>query len=73
MKQSERNIRARQKWLQAYAQLESVTKAAVRCGISRSTLYRWIERAKSDPDSKLISRNVPKNSPILRLLKKQKL
>ena len=62
MKQSERNIRARQKWLQTYEELGSVTKAAIRCGISRSTLYRWIERAGSDPDSELSDKSKrPKN------------
>ena len=53
MKQAKRNIKARQKWLQIYEQLGSVTKASIRCGISRSTLYRWIERAKSDWESNL--------------------
>lgn len=62
MKQSERNIKASQKWLHTYEQLGSVTKAALRCGISRSTLYRWIERAKSDSNSKLSDKSKrPKN------------
>jgi len=57
MKQSERNARTRQKWIQVYEQLGSITKTAIRCGISRSTLYRWIERARSDPDSKLLDKS----------------
>lgn len=45
-----------------YEQLGSVTKASIRCGISRSTLYRWIERSKSDVDSKLSDKSKrPKN------------
>ena len=36
----------RQKWLELYAETGSVTKTALRCGIARSTLYRWINREK---------------------------
>lgn len=57
MIQSERNARTRQKWIQVYEQLGSITKTAIRCGISRPTLYRWIERARSDPDSKLLDKS----------------
>jgi transposase len=53
MKNKERNIKARQKWLQIYEELGSVTTASIKCGISRSTLYRWIERSKSEEDTKL--------------------
>ena len=35
-------------WLKTYQELGSVAKAARRCGISRSTLYRWINRYESD-------------------------
>jgi transposase InsO family protein len=53
MKNKERNIKARQKWLQIYEELGSVTTASIKCGISRSTLYRRIERSKSEEDTKL--------------------
>lgn len=39
-----RKIRAREIWIQTYIELNSVSKAARRCGIPRSTLYRWIHR-----------------------------
>lgn len=39
-----RKIRARTVWLETYKALGSVSKAARRCGIPRSTLYRWINR-----------------------------
>jgi transposase InsO family protein len=52
-KNKERNIKARQKWLQIYEELGSVTTASIKCGISRSTLYRRIERSKSEEDTKL--------------------
>lgn len=31
-------------WVQTYQKLGSVTQAALRCGIARSTLYLWIKR-----------------------------
>ena len=43
----------RQKWLEIYAETGSVTKTALRCGIARSTLYRWINREKEQDKSKL--------------------
>ena len=39
-----RKIKARSIWLQTYKTLGSVSKAARRCGIPRSTLYRWLGR-----------------------------
>jgi transposase len=44
---------ARCKWLKIYEETGSATKTALRCGIARSTLYRWIKRQKQSPDSKL--------------------
>lgn len=68
MKNKERNIKARQKWLQTYEDLWLVTKASIKCGISRSTLYRWIERSKSDLDSKLSDKSKrPKTLPNLKV------
>ena len=43
----------RQKWLELYAGTGSVTKTALRCGIARSTLYRWINREKEQGKSEL--------------------
>ena len=43
----------RQKWLEIYAGTGSVTKTAFRCGIVRSTLYRWINREKEHGKSEL--------------------
>lgn len=43
----------RQKWLGIYTETGSVTKTALRCGIARSTLYRWINREKEQGKSKL--------------------
>ena len=36
----------RPKWLKLYTETGSVTKTALRCGIARSSLYRWINREK---------------------------
>ena len=43
----------RQKWLELYAETGSVTKTVLRCGIARSTLYRWINREKEQGKSEL--------------------
>ena len=43
----------RQKWLGIYTETGSVTKTALRCGIARSTLYRWINRGKEEGKSEL--------------------
>ena len=53
MKEDIRKIRMRQKWLELYAETGSVTKSALRCGIARSTLYRWINREKEQGKSEL--------------------
>ena len=53
MKEDIRKIRMRQKWLELYAETGSVTKSALRCGIARSTLYRWINRGKEEGKSEL--------------------
>ena len=53
MKEDIRKIRMRQKWLELYAETGSVTKTALRCGIARSTLYRWINREKEEGKSEL--------------------
>ena len=53
MKEDIRKIRMRQKWLELYAETGSVTKTALRCGIARSTLYRWINREKEQGKSEL--------------------
>lgn len=43
----------RQKWLELYVETGSVTKTALRCGIARTTLYRWINREKEQGKSEL--------------------
>ena len=42
-----RKIIARKLWIKTFEELGSVSKAARRCGIPRSTLYRWIHRYKN--------------------------
>jgi transposase len=39
-----RKLNARKQWLEAYRKYGNVSIAARRCGIPRSTLYRWIQR-----------------------------
>lgn len=44
MDKQARKVRAREKWLKIYEETQSVTKTALRCGVARSTLYRWKKR-----------------------------
>ena len=53
MDNSTRKIAARTNWLTVYQKTGSVTKASLRCGIARSTLYRWIKRQEQDPKAQL--------------------
>lgn len=53
MTEKERKIQRRSKWLKIYAETSSVTKTALRCGIARSTLYRWIKRHKEHGENGL--------------------
>jgi transposase InsO family protein len=48
MNSTNRKIKARQAWINIYKQLGSISKAARRCGIHRSTLYRWIKRYEAE-------------------------
>jgi len=53
MKDKERQIRARKNWLKMYQELGSVSKAALRCGIARSTMHRWIKRYNEEGETGL--------------------
>lgn len=53
MNSKKRKLTARKTWIKIYSELGSVSKAARRCGIPRSTLYRWINRHKSDDENSL--------------------
>lgn len=46
MNAKQRQIKARESWIKCYQDLGSVSKAALKCGIPRSTLYRWIKRVE---------------------------
>jgi transposase len=57
MNSKKRKITARRNWINIYEELGSVSKAALRCGISRSTLYRWVNRYdKNDIENSLRDR-----------------
>jgi len=62
MKENERKIRARENWLKTYQDLGSITKASRKLGVSRSTLYRWINRYNQEGKSGLSDKSRrPKN------------
>jgi len=70
MKNDERKIKAHEKWVKTYVELGSITKAALRCGVSRPTLYRWVKRYEEKPQIKLMiinnaSKKIPRNKIII--------
>lgn len=48
MTSKQRQIKASEMWIKCYEELSSVSKAARKCGIPRSTLYRWINRYEAE-------------------------
>jgi len=62
MNDNERKKRARENWLKTYQNLGSIAKASRKLGISRSTLYRWMNRYKLEGKSGLSDKSRrPKN------------
>src|SRR5687768_16791950 len=50
MKKIDRKVKTRAVWVEVYNSLGSISKAALKCGIARSTLYRWVKRSKQEQD-----------------------
>lgn len=48
MNKQQQQVKARKDWLKIYLELGYVTKTTLRCGIARSTLYRWIKNIKKN-------------------------
>ena len=62
MKKEDQQIRKRKNWLKIYAESGSVTQTALRCGIARSTVRRWINRYKEMGEQGLSDKSKrPKN------------
>jgi transposase InsO family protein len=57
MNPTDRTIKARETWLKCYEELGSASMAARKCGIPRSTLYRWIKRTKIEGNEALKGRS----------------
>lgn len=53
MNSKKRKLTARKNWIKIYEELGLVSKAARRCGIPRSTLYRWINRYNANDENSL--------------------
>lgn len=52
-----REVKARENWINIYKTLGSISKAARKCGLPRSTLYRWVGRYKIEGAKGLISKS----------------
>lgn len=53
MNETGKKTRAKENWLKTYEDLGSITKVSLKPGISRSTLYRWINRYNQEGKSGL--------------------
>jgi len=62
MVSKKRSIKARETWLRCFEELGSVSKAARKCGIPRSTLYRWIKRYKLEGIAGLVGKSKRPNT-----------
>jgi transposase len=43
----QRRIRARSTWMEVFEETKSVSKTSRKCGVPRSTIYRWLKRYKA--------------------------
>jgi transposase InsO family protein len=57
MNAKKRKLKARETWIKIYEELGSVSKTARRCGIPRSTLYRWINRYDANNKNSLADKS----------------
>lgn len=62
MVSKKRSIKARETWLKCFEELGSVSKATRKCGIPRSTLYRWIKRHKAEGRAGLVGKSKRPNT-----------
>ena len=46
MTYKQRQLKARETWIKCFEELGSISKAARKCGVPRSTIYRWLNRYK---------------------------
>jgi transposase InsO family protein len=61
-------IRKRLRWVKVYDQVKNHSIAALRCGISRPTLRKWVQRYEANGEAGLASRSRrPKSSPARRI------
>lgn len=51
-----RKVKARETWIKTYQKLGSISQAAKRCGVPRSTLYRWVNRHEAEGKSGLFDK-----------------
>lgn len=62
--QTDPNIRKRLKWIKLYEQIGNLGTVCLKCGISRPTLRKWVQRYKKDGISGLVENSRrPKRSP----------
>jgi len=61
-------IRKRLRWVELYGQFKNFSVVALKCGISRPTLRKWVRRCEKDGVAGLASQSRrPKNSPARRI------
>src|SRR4051794_30137668 len=60
--------RKRYRWIKLYAQIKSFSIVALKCGISRVTLRKWVRRYERDGIGGLVSESrQPKRPPVRKI------
>jgi transposase InsO family protein len=64
----DREVRKRLRWIELFEQLKNQTQVCLKCGISRPTLRKWIERYRElGLDGLIAQSRRPNTSPALRI------
>jgi len=65
-------VRKRLHWVQVFEELKNSALACRRCGVSRPTLRKWVERYRKHGLDGLVGRSKkPKNSPKVRISERE--
>ena len=66
-------VRKRLRWVQLFQQINNCTQVCLKCGISRPTLRKWLDRYGEHGVNGLVSKTTrPHNSPTIRISKRER-
>jgi len=66
-------VRKRLRWVQLFDELQNCTRVCLRCGISRPTLRKWVQRYREHGvDGLTAQTRQPKTSPAIRIFERER-